>query len=145
MRNRSVPTDTVLPHVTYRDVAAAIEWLARAFGLSEHYRYGPPDRPQGAQVRLGGAWFMLESARPGSVVPADAGHRTQYLSVFVPDVDAHHARARAAGAKVVEELNETAYGERQYVAEDLDGHPWLFSQHVRDVAPDDWGATLAGR
>jgi len=32
------------------------------------------------------------------------------------------------------------YGERQFVAEDLEGHRWLFACHVRDVAPSDWGA-----
>jgi uncharacterized glyoxalase superfamily protein PhnB len=45
----------------------------------------------------------------------------------------------------VEELNETFYGERQYGAEDLEGHHWLFSRHARDVSPDEWGATIAGR
>jgi uncharacterized glyoxalase superfamily protein PhnB len=37
--------------------------------------------------------------------------------VFVEDVDAHYDRAKLAGAKIVEELNETAYGERQYGVE----------------------------
>jgi len=62
------------------------------------------------------------------------------------DVDAHYAKAREAGARIVEELHETEYGERQYGAEDMDGHLWLFSQHARDVSPEEWGATVrAGR
>lgn len=36
--NRSVPADTVLPHLVYRDVEAAIAWLEKAFGFFEHYR-----------------------------------------------------------------------------------------------------------
>jgi hypothetical protein len=32
MRNRSVPADAVLPHLTYQDVAAALAWLTTAFG-----------------------------------------------------------------------------------------------------------------
>ncbi|MDQ3327354.1 MAG: hypothetical protein M3506_02365 [Chloroflexota bacterium] len=45
----------------------------------------------------------------------------------------------------MEDLNETAYGERQYGVEDLEGHRWLFLQHVRDMDPGEWGATIADR
>jgi uncharacterized glyoxalase superfamily protein PhnB len=45
----------------------------------------------------------------------------------------------------VEDLHETAYGERQYGVEDLEGHHWLFSRHARDVDPAEWGATVAGQ
>jgi len=139
--NRSVPTDTVLPHVVYRDVAAAIAWLTKTFGFTEHYRYGELRGPvSGAQLHLGNAWIMVNRARAGSGSPAQLGFRTQSLTVFVEDVDAHFQRAKAAGAKIVEELNETIYGERQYGVEDLDGHHWLFSRHARDVSPEEWGA-----
>ena len=45
--NRSVPTDTVLPHVVYPDVAKGIDWLTKTFGFTEHYRYGEPGDPVG--------------------------------------------------------------------------------------------------
>jgi uncharacterized glyoxalase superfamily protein PhnB len=145
LRNRSVPTDVVLPHIVYQDVAEALAWLTRAFGFTEHYRYGESDgRIQGAQMHLGEAWIMLRSVGSGEASPAQVGHQTQSLTVFVEDVDAHFDRARAAGARIVEELHETLYGERQYGAEDLDGHSWLFSKHARDVSPDEWGAKIAG-
>jgi len=48
--NRSVPTDTLLPHVVYQDVAEAIVWPDQAFGFSEHYRYGEPGGPLRAHV-----------------------------------------------------------------------------------------------
>jgi len=60
-------------------------------------------------------------------------------------VDGHFQRTKAAGAKLVEDLHETEYGERQYAAEDLGGHHWLFSQHARDLSPDEWGATIVNR
>ncbi len=34
MKNRSVPTDILLPHIVYQDVAAAILWLSETFGLA---------------------------------------------------------------------------------------------------------------
>jgi predicted enzyme related to lactoylglutathione lyase len=64
------------------------------------------------------------------------------LTVFVEDVEGHFQRAKAAGAKILEEPHETVYGEFQYAAEDLDGHHWLFARHARDLSPDAWGATV---
>jgi len=146
LKNRSVPTDVVLPHITYEDVSRALAWLTNAFGFIEHYRYGEPGgRVDGAQMHLGDAWIMLNCARPGRASPAQVGHDTQSLTVFVNDVDAHFQKAKAAGAKIVEDLHETEYGERQYGVEDLEGHHWLFSRHVRDVGPEEWGAIVASR
>ena len=145
LRNRSVPPDVLLPHLVYQDVAAAVAWLNKALGFTEHYRYGDPADPEGAQMRLGEAWIMLRRARPGSASPAQLGAATQSLTVFVEDVDSHFERARSAGAKIVEQLHETEYGERQYGVEDLEGHHWLFSRHARDVSPDEWGAIIANR
>ena len=144
MKNRSVPADIILPHVTYHDLAAAIDWLKRVFGFTEHYRYGG-DPVQGAQLHLGDAWIMVNRARPGRSSPAHIGCDTQSLTVFVEEVDAHYEKAKSAGAKIVENLHETEYGERQYGVEDLEGHHWLFSRHARDVAPDAWGAKIAPR
>lgn len=121
-----------------------MKWLAEAFGFVEHFRYGPPDAPQGAQMHYGDAWIMLNSARAGRASLQAAGNYTQCVTVFVEDVDAHFARAQAAGARVVEDLHETEYGERQYGAEDPEGHFWIFSRHARDVSPAEWGATVAG-
>lgn len=138
-----MPTDTVLPHIMYQDVAEALAWLTKTFGFTEHYRYGEPGGPiSGAQMYLGGVVIMLKGARSGAASPAQLGHGTQSLTIFVNDVDAHFERTKSAGAKIVEELHETCYGERQYGVEDLDGHHWLFSQHARDVSPDEWGATI---
>jgi uncharacterized glyoxalase superfamily protein PhnB len=140
LSNRSVPVDSLLPHLCYKDLPAAIAWLAGTFGFVEHYHYGEP--AQGAQMHLGNAWIMLNGPRSSRQSPADLGSITQSLTVFVEDVDAHYARTRAAGATIVEDLNETAYGERQYGALDLEGHHWLFSRHARDVSPTEWGASV---
>ena len=140
IENRSVPPDAVLPHVMYQDLSSAIAWLGEAFGFREHYRYGEP--PSGAQMHLGNAWIMVKQARPGSATPARLGYGTQSLTVFVDDLEAHFQKAKAAGAKILEEPHETEYGEFQFAAEDLDGHHWLFSRHARDVSPEKWGATI---
>ncbi len=102
-------------------MSAAIDWLKKTFGFSEHYRYGDP--VNAAQLRLGEAWIMvMEARRPGSKTPAQLGYGTQSLTIFLEDVDEHFRKTKAAGANIVEELHETEYGERQYGVEDLDGH-----------------------
>jgi uncharacterized glyoxalase superfamily protein PhnB len=140
MHNRSVPTDTLLPHLVYRSVDDACAWLSRVFGFAEHYRYGQP--VSGIQMSLGDAWIMLHGPRERTDSPASLGSGTQTLTILVVEVDAHHARTKREGGKIREELHETVYGERQYGVEDLDGHRWLFSRHIRDVPPAEWGATV---
>lgn len=140
LRNRSVPADTVLPHIPYTNLSQAIDWLAATFGFVEHFRYGDP--VLGAQMHLGNAWIMVNGARPGRSSPAQLGSATQSVTVFVEDVEGHFAHSKAAGAKIVEILHETEYGELQYGVEDLEGHHWLFARHARDVSPDAWGATI---
>ena len=141
LSNRSVPTDVLLPHVTYGDLEQAIGWLSRVFGFSEHYRYGDP--LSGAQMHLGNAWIMLKQGPAGHNTPKQLGQGTQSLTVFVEKIKPHFERAQSAGAKIVEPLHETVYGELQYGAEDLEGHHWLFSRHARDLSPEQWGATVA--
>lgn len=144
MDNRSVPVATVIPHITYENVAVALEWLARTLGFVEHFRYGesPDGVIAGAQVHLGRAYVMLTSVRAGRTSPRRAGFNTQFVTIIVDDVRAHHARTKAAGATLFEDLHETEYGELQYGVTDIEGHYWIFSQHVRDLCPDEWGARL---
>jgi uncharacterized glyoxalase superfamily protein PhnB len=81
LKNRSVRTDTVLPHIIYQDVAEAIAWLTRTFAFTEHSCYGEPGEPiSGAQMRFGDACFMLKRARPGCASPARLGYGTQSLT-----------------------------------------------------------------
>ncbi len=64
--------------------------------------------------------------------------------VRVTDATAHCERARQRGARILMELTDFEYGERQYSAEDLAGHQWTFSETLRDVAPEEWGGTPVG-
>jgi uncharacterized glyoxalase superfamily protein PhnB len=55
------------------------------------------------------------------------------------------ARAKIAGtATIRREPQDFEYGERQYEAEDLAGHRWIFSETLRDARPEEWGGTTAG-
>ncbi len=66
--------------------------------------------------------------------PSILGHVTQSLYVYVDDIDAHFQRSKDAGALIIDELKDQAYGDRRYGAADPEGHCWYFAQHIRDEA-----------
>lgn len=135
VRNRSAPPCAVMPVLSYPDVAAAVEWLVRTFGLVEHIRVGE----HRAQVGFGdGALFIADTSNGRSAPGPDLSHS---VMVRVPDIDEHYRAAAAAGAQIVAEPADHPYGERQYTALDLAGHRWTFTQSVADVAPEEWGGT----
>jgi uncharacterized glyoxalase superfamily protein PhnB len=134
--NRAVPVAGVLPHLYYQDVDAAIPWLKNAFGFETNFIVPEEDgRVHTAQLRLENAYVMIRNERDTELSPATANAATQRLMVIVDDVDAHHERARMAGARITSDLTDHAYGEREYSTLDLEGHPWTFAQHVTDVDP----------
>jgi hypothetical protein len=92
MKNRSVPVDTLLPHLVYRDLPSAAGWLTRVLGFTEHFHYGDP--VSGIQMVHGGAFLMLAGPRDGRDTPAALGYATQMITIFVPDVDTRYAQVR---------------------------------------------------
>jgi uncharacterized glyoxalase superfamily protein PhnB len=133
--NRAMPNCTVIPELAYPDVRAAAEWLCQAFGFVQRLQIGG----HRVQIKIGdGAMVVTEQ---GGAPSLDA-YATHTVMVRVPDVDAHHAQAAAAGARVLAAPTTYPYGERQYTAVDLAGHRWTFSQSISDVDPATWGGKL---
>lgn len=121
----------IFPALRYRDAAAAIEWLCRAFGFEEKAVHRDEQGTVAhAELRLGTGMIMLGQFREGSrPAPApDSLSQAQTIYVVVQDPDAHHARAKAAGADVGE-LVEQDYGSREYSATDLEGNWWAFGTY----------------
>jgi uncharacterized glyoxalase superfamily protein PhnB len=118
----------VIPYIFYRDVPAAIDWLSRAFGLTEAMRTATPGGGMHGEMTLDGQRIMMgQSSKDwGMLSASETGAATQGVFVYLADVDAHHARARAAGAEIVRSPEDLPYG-RSYTARDLDGHPWFFT------------------
>ena len=118
------------PYLYYEDMAAALEWLARAFGFRERMRTTNPDGELGhCEMELGDAVIMMGSPADHKS-PAHLGQVTVGLYVNVDDVDGHYRRAKAAGAELQGEPADQAYGVRMYGALDLEGHQWWFSQDI---------------
>ncbi len=101
---------------------------------------GPDGAIMHAEMQVADAAIMMSptSATEQWKSPKSlAGSVTQGLYVYVDDLDAHCARARAAGAQIRSDPEDMFWGDRTYVVEDLEGHRWTFAQHTRDVAPED--------
>jgi uncharacterized glyoxalase superfamily protein PhnB len=120
-------------------VGSAIDWLCRAFGFSERLRAERDGVIGHAQLVVGEGAIML--GRQGGPFHAPQGSEvSQYVHVTVANVDRHFEHVKAYGARIVEGPTSMPFGERQYPAQDHAGHWWTFSQHVADVAPEEWGA-----
>jgi uncharacterized glyoxalase superfamily protein PhnB len=133
----------------YQDAAKAIDWLCRAFGFEVKLKIeGENDVIEHSELVWGDGLVMVgqegRTDRPDRAFcrspRSTGGGNTQNMMVYVDDVDAHCARARAAGATIVTEPNATDYGEefqldRGYECIDLEGHHWWFYQRLRDPKP----------
>jgi uncharacterized glyoxalase superfamily protein PhnB len=69
----------------------------------------------------------------GAISPRSTGVESQYISVIVADVDAHHQRALAAGARIARGPRDHSAGGRSYEALDLEGHRWRFYQPMHQL------------
>ena len=129
-------TPDVYPRLAYRDEAAALEFLVAAFGFRER-REARMEHPEGtlAWLEIGDGVVMIGRSgaeRHDIHSPSDLGGTSTMLNVRVADVDAHHARAVAAGARIVLPLEDMFWGDRRYEALDLEGHRWHFAQRLLD-------------
>jgi uncharacterized glyoxalase superfamily protein PhnB len=127
---------TVIPAMRYRDANAAIEWLCKAFGFERGLVVpGENGTVAHAQLSFGNGMIMLGSAREDEFgrwvkPPVETGGiGTQSAYVIVEDADAHYARAKAAGAEIVMEVEDQDYGGRLYSCLDPEGHLWSFGTY----------------
>ena len=117
----------IIPYLFYKNVPAALVWLARAYGFVEQRR-DPTPNGMHAEAALDGQRIMMgQGGEDWRMLPPGTGVATCGIFVYVTDVDGHCARAEAAGAEIVQPLADHGYG-RTYTARDLDGHPWFFTQ-----------------
>jgi len=146
--NRSAAPGSAVPVLVYGNVGRAIDWLSGAFGFVERFRYGPDGNPDGAQLTVGQGSVFLTSPRIGQspqwddraeLRPPRPNEVTHSVAVPVEDVDRHYAHAKRYGVHTFSPPETHPFGERQYTAEDLEGHRWTFTQSVADVAPETWG------
>jgi len=128
---------SIYPRLAYRDEVAALEFLTRAFGLVER-REARMEHPDGmlAWLELGDGVVMIGRAgeeRHGLHSPLETGVPTAMVNAYVHDIDAHHRRAAAEGARIITPLEDMFWGDRRYEALDLEGHRWHFAERMSGI------------
>jgi uncharacterized glyoxalase superfamily protein PhnB len=136
--------------VCYIDPKAAFRWLEEAFGfeplmviLDENENLVHSEMKYGESVIMIGNEWSADHKSPKSM----GGKNTQTVHVQLArgdDVDAHYARARNAGAEIIQAPDTQFYGDRTYRARDPEGHIWTFGVTVQEMSPDEWDKAAGG-
>jgi uncharacterized glyoxalase superfamily protein PhnB len=128
--NDTTTKTAVIPVLVYEDIEAAHDFLVATFGFTSGGLHRLDDGTVvHAEVRAGDApiWLHRVTAEHEMASPRGAAASHGGLSVLVPDVDAHYARTRAAGARIDREPEDQDYGLREYGARDPEDHRWWFA------------------
>jgi uncharacterized glyoxalase superfamily protein PhnB len=126
-------SQSIYPALRYRDAQKAARWLADTFGFERVALHEDGDgNVVHAEMRFGDSLFMFGQVRDAedgeySAIAPPPGQTALYA--VVEDPDAHHDRAKAAGAEIVMSLRDQDYGSREYTARDLDGNIWTFGTY----------------
>lgn len=127
----------MVPILRYVDAERAIAWLCEAFGFEVFLKVpGQGGRVEHARLILEDGMIMLASlGRGGSFEtrfrsPGEVGAITQCTSMTVSDPDRVFRAAKAAGARIVDDIQDSEFGGRLFSCEDPEMHVWVFSFEI---------------
>ena len=122
----------IIPYLYYENVGSAMTWLARAFGFRKFgfKSSGPDGRIIHAAMKLDDGIVMMGCPGPEFRNPKRLGQATQSLLLRVKDADRHYARAKKAGAVILQEPEDMFNRDRRYGATDPEGHEWYFTSSL---------------
>lgn len=127
--------------ICYRDPKAALKFLEAAFGFEllmliedGEGNLAHSEMSYGNGVVMVGNEWSDDHASPASI----SGKNTQTVHIHIEDdIDAHCARARAAGFEILAEPETQFYGDRTYRCRDPEGHIWTVGQPVQAVTREE--------
>ncbi len=133
----ALPCTHAIPTLTYADAPAAIRWLVETLGADARTVHHAPDGTVAhAELWFGEGCVMLGSQSSGSPLPDSTGRASVYLVLASREaVDALHARAEAAGARMAIALRDTDYGSRDFACLDPEGNAWCFGTYAPAGSP----------
>jgi PhnB protein len=118
---------TVTPYLIAEDGPALMEFAKQAFGAEETFRTVGPAGGLHGEVRIGDSMLMMGGGIPGHEFRAT--RNTHALHIYVKDADAVYEKALAAGATLIDEPRDQAYGERSASVKDPAGNYWYIATH----------------
>lgn len=127
----------ITPQLTVKGVDQAVEFYVKALGAKKAYSMpGPDGKTMHAEIKIGDSMIFIDEEMEGSKSPLTLGGTPASLMVYSADVNALHAAAVAAGAKVEMPLEDQFWGDRWGTVIDPFGHRWALSQHIEDLTPE---------
>lgn len=135
----------ITPYLICKNAEGAIEFYKKAFGAVEMFRIGEPGMVGHAEMKIGGAIFMMADEHPemGAVSPETLGGTPVQLMIYVENVDVFTEKAIAEGIEVLRPVADQFYGDRSGQFKDPFGHIWAFATHKEDVSPDEMNVRAA--
>ncbi len=122
---------SVAPWVVTPDTGALLDFITDVFEGEELARVATEDGSIGhGEIRIGDTVVLAFDQRP------EWPSMPSLLRVWVPDADRAFAKAAAAGAMVVTDLSDSAFGQRGGRIKDPFGNIWWVVSHVEDVPED---------
>lgn len=122
----------IFPTFRFRDAGRMIDWLLGAFGFTIHAMHKNDDgQVVHAELAVGPSIIMCGQAMDdayGAMV-GESGNGGKSIYVAVDDVDALFARARDAGADILQGLTDRDYGSREFICADPEGNVWCFGTY----------------
>ena len=139
---------SIMPFLYIEGAARAVEFYKSVFGATVLMR---DEEPSGivshAMLKMGDTTVMLSD--PGSRdvkqndvhglsrAPRSYGGSPVHMYIYVADTDDVVRRAVAAGAKIIDEVENRDWGDRCGGIEDPYGHVWFVGTPLKDVAKKD--------
>ena len=120
----------LIPHITVKGGAAAIDFYKAGLGAEELHRMPTPDgRVMHATMKVEGSTFFLNDDFPeycGGVSRTPSGPTPVTLHLCVKNCDAAIERAVKAGATVSMPATDMFWGDRYGQVTDPFGHSWSY-------------------
>jgi PhnB protein len=110
-----------------------ISFYINGLGAEELRRFSNDDGSiHVSELSISGALFHLHESKPsaGQFTPAECSGVTAIIGLFVPDVHSAVIKALAAGALLINPVQDYDYGYRQATIEDRYGHRWQLQQKI---------------
>jgi len=122
----------IVPTLSVRNGAAAIDFYKKAFGADELMRIADDDGLVVAEMSIGSARFFLadESPEHGNFSPETIGGIGIKLALFIANPDAAAEWALAAGAIEIYPVADQDYGYRLGCIKDPFGHIWEIGRKI---------------
>jgi uncharacterized glyoxalase superfamily protein PhnB len=128
MNTTDAPAPTVWPALQARDARALIDWLVATLGFEETACYTDGGVIMHAQLSWPeGGGVMLGDHKPGGEWSLEPGGFGAYA--VTDNVGALYERAKNAGAKILRELADQDYGNREFAVADPEGNLWSFGPY----------------